>query len=217
MSDPVDQIAAARVVPVVVLDDVAVADPLADALAAGGLAIAEITFRTSAARDVLRRFARHESMLVGAGTVIRAEQVDQAVEAGAKFIVSPGVSAAVIARCLELEVPVLPGIATATDLMAALDCGVRVVKFFPASVLGGLAGIAALAAPFPGVRFVPTGGIGAADLATYLAHPAVLAVGGSWMVASSLVANGRFDEVTRLSAAAVAVAQQILVPTDRCG
>ena len=124
-----------------------------------------------------------------------------------RFIVSPGVSTAVINRCNELAVPVLPGVATATEFMAALDCGIQVVKFFPASVLGGLAGIAALAAPFPGVQFVPTGGIGAGDLAKYLAHPAVLAVGGSWMVASSLIASGRFDEVTRLTAAAVEVAR----------
>jgi 2-dehydro-3-deoxyphosphogluconate aldolase/(4S)-4-hydroxy-2-oxoglutarate aldolase len=217
VSDAVDRIVAARVVPVVVLDDAAAADPLAEALAAGGLAIAEITFRTPAAHNVLRRFARHESMLVGAGTVVRADQVDQAVDAGARFIVSPGVSGAVINRCAELAVPVFPGVATATELMAALDCGVQVVKFFPATVLGGLAGIAALAGPFPGVRFVPTGGIGAGDLATYLAHPAVLAVGGSWMVANSLIAADRFDEVTRLTAAAVEVARQSQVPSDRRG
>ena len=215
MSDTVGRIAASRLLPVVVLDDADVADSLADALVAGGLPIAEITFRTPAAADVLRRIGRHESMLVGAGTVVRVGQVDQAVDAGARFVVSPGVSAAVITRCQELQVPVFPGIATATELMAALDLGVQVVKFFPAAVLGGLAAIAALAAPFPGVQFIPTGGIGAGDLASYLAHPAVLAVGGSWMVAGSLIASARFDEVTRLTAAAVDAARRSLDRADR--
>jgi 2-dehydro-3-deoxyphosphogluconate aldolase/(4S)-4-hydroxy-2-oxoglutarate aldolase len=190
---------------------------LAGALAAGGLSIAEVTFRTPAAEDVLRRFARHDFMLVGAGTVVRADQVDRAVDAGAQFVVSPGVSTTVIGRCQELGVPVFPGIATATELMAALDLGVQVVKFFPAGVLGGLAAIAALAAPFPGVQFIPTGGIGASDLASYLAHPAVLAVGGSWMVAPALLKDGSLDEVTRLTAAAVEVARQAPAPMDRRG
>jgi len=195
----------ARIVPVIVVDDPAVAEPLGAALLAGGLTCAEVTLRTPAALAALRILAERPELLVGAGTVVNVGQLEQAVGAGAKFVVSPGLSAAVVRRGRELGVPVLPGIATATELMAALDEGVEAVKFFPAQALGGVPTLKALAAPFGSVRFVPTGGITAALLPDYLAVPAVAAVGGSWMVAPELLSGKRFDEVTARSAAAVAL------------
>ncbi len=198
-----------RIVPVVVIEDPAQAGKLGAALLAGGLPCAEVTFRTPAAQAALAELATDPRLLVGAGTVTTVAQVDQAVQAGARFVVSPGFSAAVVAHCQQLGVPVLPGVATATELMAALDAGVSVVKFFPAQTLGGLPALKALAAPFPAVRFVPTGGITADLLGGYLAEKSVAAVGGTWMVAPALLAAGDFDQVTARAAAAVAVAAQI--------
>jgi 2-dehydro-3-deoxyphosphogluconate aldolase / (4S)-4-hydroxy-2-oxoglutarate aldolase len=198
-------IAEVRLVPVIVLEDEGSAAPLADALVAGGLRCAEVTFRTPAARAALRIMAADDRLLVGAGTGVTPAQVDEAVAAGARFIVSPGFSAAVVRQCAAAGVPVFPGVATATDLMAAVQEGLDVVKFFPAEPLGGVKMISALAAPFPSMRFVPTGGITAAGLPAYLAHPAVLAVGGSWMVAPKLIAAGEWGEITRLTAEAVAL------------
>lgn len=216
--DALGTIAAARLVPVIVVDDPAAAQPLTGALVAGGLRCAEVTFRTPAAEAALAAMAADPRLLVGAGTVVRPEQVDRAVAAGARFVVSPGVSPAVVRRCQQRGVPVIPGVASATDILTAIDllaggdAGRTVVKLFPAEPLGGLAMISALAAPFPGVRFVPTGGIGAAMLGDYLAHPRVLAVGGSWMVAPKLIAAGAWHEITRLTAAAVAHAGQARPP-----
>jgi 2-dehydro-3-deoxyphosphogluconate aldolase/(4S)-4-hydroxy-2-oxoglutarate aldolase len=195
-----------RVIPVVVLDHADDARPLATALVAGGLPIAEVTFRTAEAVAAIAAMAGDPCLLVGAGTVLSAGQVDQAVEAGARFIVSPGFSAAVVARAQQRGVLALPGVATASEIMSALDAGVSTVKFFPAQTGGGPAAIRALAAPFPELRFVPTGGISASSLPDYLRVPAVLAVGGSWMVAKDLIRAGRFDEVTRLAAQAAAIA-----------
>jgi 2-dehydro-3-deoxyphosphogluconate aldolase/(4S)-4-hydroxy-2-oxoglutarate aldolase len=194
-------VVARRVLPVIALSDAADASPLANALVAGGLPVAEVTFRTPAALEALRVMS--ERLLVGAGTVVHADQVDEAVAAGARFVVSPGLSEAVVRRCRSMGIPVIPGVATATEVMAALDLGIDLVKFFPAEASGGVATISALAAPFPGVRFVPTGGIGPEQLPAYLAHPAVAAVGGSWMVAPSLIARRDFAEVTRLTRAAL--------------
>jgi len=195
-----------RIVPVVVLDDVADAHGLADALVAGGLPVAEVTFRTAAAPDAIRVMADRGDLLVGAGTVLTAAQVDQAVAAGASFVVSPGLSRAVVERCQEHGILALPGAVTATEVMAALDLGVTTVKFFPAGSSGGAAAIAALAAPFGDVGFVPTGGIGPSDLHEYLAVPAVRAVGGSWMVPRGLVRAGELEAVKDLVAEAVALA-----------
>jgi 2-dehydro-3-deoxyphosphogluconate aldolase/(4S)-4-hydroxy-2-oxoglutarate aldolase len=197
-----------RLVPVIVVEDPASAGPLAEALVTGGLRCAEVTFRTAAAEAALAAMAADPRLLVGAGTVVRPEQVDRAVAAGARFVVSPGFSTTVVRRCRELGVPVMPGVATATEIQAAGEEGLTVLKFFPAEALGGLAMLKALAAPFPGVRFVPTGGIGAAQLGDYLRHPSVLAVGGSWMVAPKLIAAGAWDEITRLTAEAVSVASE---------
>ncbi|WP_062077180.1 bifunctional 4-hydroxy-2-oxoglutarate aldolase/2-dehydro-3-deoxy-phosphogluconate aldolase [Demequina globuliformis] len=195
-----------RLVPVVVLDAASDAGPLADALVAGGLPVAEVTFRTSAAGECIRVMAARGDMVVGAGTVLTAAQVDEAADAGASYVVSPGLSRAVVERCAERGVVALPGAVTASEVMAALELGVTTVKFFPAETSGGAAAVKALAAPFKDVRFVPTGGIGPKNLHEYLSIPAVHAVGGSWMVPRDLIAAGDFDEVQRLTAEAVALA-----------
>ncbi|WP_231494867.1 bifunctional 4-hydroxy-2-oxoglutarate aldolase/2-dehydro-3-deoxy-phosphogluconate aldolase [Cellulomonas sp. KRMCY2] len=204
--DTLSALSAARLVPVVVLDDAADADALAGALVAGGLPVAEVTFRTAAAQDSIRAMAARGDILVGAGTVLTVEQVDQAVAAGAAYVVSPGLSRAVVERCREHGVLALPGAVTATEIQAALELGLSTVKFFPAGTSGGAAAIAALAAPFGGVSFVPTGGIGPKNLHDYLSIPAVAAVGGSWMVPRDRVKAGDFAGITELTAQAVALA-----------
>jgi len=198
-----------RLVPVVVIESVTLVPPLADALVRGGLACVEVTLRTPDALNAVRSFAKRTNLLAGAGSVRTAQQVDQAVDAGARFIVSPGFSDGVVHRCRDLDVPVLPGVATATEVMRAFDADLDVVKVFPASGLGGPAGVRTLAAPFPSMRFVPTGGIGPSELAEYLRIPAVLAVGGSWMVSPELLRKGRFDEIARLTRDAVEVAAEV--------
>ena len=204
--DVLSMLSAVRLLPVVVLDDASNADALAGALVDGGLPVAEVTFRTAAAQDSIRVMADRGDVLVGAGTVVSVAQVDQAVAAGARFVVSPGLSRAVVERCQELGVLAVPGVVTATEIQAALELGLTTVKFFPAGTSGGAAAIAALAAPFGGVRFVPTGGVGPANLHEYLALPSVAAVGGSWMVARDRIASGDFAGIAQLTAAAVALA-----------
>jgi len=179
-----------RIVPVVVIDSVAHGDGLADALVAGGLPLAEVTLRTPASLECLAAIARRGDVLTGVGSVRTVDQVDAAVEAGARFVVSPGLSPAVVERCGQLGVPTLPGVATPSEIMRALDLGVSVVKLFPAGQLGGPGAVRALSAPFPAVRFVPTGGIRRDTVADYLAVPSVLAVGGSWMVPPDLLGTG---------------------------
>jgi 2-dehydro-3-deoxyphosphogluconate aldolase / (4S)-4-hydroxy-2-oxoglutarate aldolase len=194
--------------PVVVIDDADDASGLAEALQVGGLPCAEVTLRTPAAPAAIRLLAAQPGLLVGAGTVCTGDQAEQAIQAGARFVVSPGFSDPVVARCRAAGVPVLPGVATATELIRALDAGFDLVKLFPAGVLGGPAAVRALAGPFPDVGFVPTGGIGPAELSGYLREPAVTAVGGSWMVAPDLLRAQRFDQVARLTGEAVAAARQ---------
>lgn len=209
MNELLMALAAARLVPVVVLDDAADADALAGALVAGGLPVAEVTFRTDAAPEAIRVMSDRGDILVGAGTVLSPDQVDVAVAAGARFVVSPGLSRAVVERCGEHGVLALPGVATATEIQAALELGLSMVKYFPAETAGGAPAIAALAAPFRDVRFVPTGGIGPKNLHEYLAIPAVAAIGGSWMVPRDHIRNGRFDDIRRLAAEAVAQAGEV--------
>ncbi len=199
-----DLIADCGVVPVVVIDDWEAAPALGDALMAAGLPVAEITLRTDAAVRAAELLARDSRFTVGAGTVLTPADVDLAVAAGARFIVSPGFDVEVVRRCRQLGAVVIPGIATASEAMAALREGLGVVKLFPAEPLGGLRWLNALAAPFPGLRFVPTGGIGPAELAEYARHAAVTAVGGSWIAPRALLRAGEFDEISRLAAAAVA-------------
>ena len=188
-----------RIVPVIVIDDAAQASDLARALAAGGIHCAEVTFRTPAAADAIRAMAEVPGFTVGAGTVVSSAQLASAHEAGAQFIVSPGFDADLVAEALALGIGVLPGAATATEVMAAVRAGLDTVKFFPADRLGGLPTIRALAAPFPGMGFVPSGGVTANDAATYLADAAVPAVSGSWMATRSMIAAGEFAEIERLS------------------
>lgn len=193
------------VIPVVVIDDWATAPGLGEALIAAGLPVAEITFRTGAAVRAVELLARDSRLTVGAGTVLGEADVDRALAAGARFIVSPGFDAGVVRRCREHGVAVVPGVATPSEAMAALREGLGTVKLFPAQPLGGLRWLNALAAPFPGLRFVPTGGIGPAELAEYARHPAVAAVGGSWITPRSLLRPDGFSTITRLAAEAVAI------------
>lgn len=215
MSSVLAAIRAHRLVPVVVADRPGDAGPLGDALVAGGLPVAEVTFRTDAAQAVIERLARRGDLLVGAGTALSPEQVDRAADAGASFVVSPGLSAAVVERALDRGVLPLPGAVTATEIQAALDLGLTAVKFFPAEVAGGVAALGALSAPFAGLSFVPTGGVGPGKLADYLAVPAVAAVGGSWMVPPALIRDRDVAAVQALVARAVAIATAAPSPDRR--
>jgi 2-dehydro-3-deoxyphosphogluconate aldolase/(4S)-4-hydroxy-2-oxoglutarate aldolase len=208
----IDVLGEQRVLPVVVAHDAAQAAPLGAALLAGGLRCVEVTFRTAAAPAAIHALASDPALVVGAGTVLTADQVDQALDAGARFVVSPGFSPAVVRRCQRHDLPVFPGVATATEIQTALDAGVHTVKFFPAEQLGGAGMIRALAAPYRSVRFIPTGGVTSDNLLDYLRIPSVLAVGGTWMVAAGLVAAGRWDEVTALTRRAVDLARSAPTP-----
>ena len=192
------------IVPVVVLDDPKDAAPLAEALCKGGLPCAEITFRTAAAEESIRIMTeRFPDMLVGAGTVLTIEQADRARAAGARFIVSPGLNPAVVRHCMEIGIPVIPGTATPSDVEAAMGLGLDVVKFFPAEQAGGIAMIKAMSAPYGNIKFMPTGGINAKNLNTYLAFSKIIACGGSWMVAKDLLAARDWGKVTQLCQEAV--------------
>jgi 2-dehydro-3-deoxyphosphogluconate aldolase/(4S)-4-hydroxy-2-oxoglutarate aldolase len=191
--------------PVIVIDRAEDAWPLAQALKAGGLPCAEVTFRTPAAEAAIRAIAKDTDICLGAGTILQPDQVDRALAAGAAYIVTPGFHAKVVRRCRELGVPVFPGVATPTEIQMALDEGIEVVKFFPAENLGGIKTLKAIGAPYSMVRFIPTGGIDLAKLPEYLAYRPVIAVGGSFMVAPELLKTGNWNEVTRLSAQAVAL------------
>jgi 2-dehydro-3-deoxyphosphogluconate aldolase/(4S)-4-hydroxy-2-oxoglutarate aldolase len=190
------------VIPVIALDNAADAVPLCRALAAGGLQVAEITFRTAAAREALSLVAgEFPDFALGAGTVTRVEEVEAAKSAGAQFAVAPGFNPTIVRKAHELDLPFFPGVCTPSDIEAALECGCEILKFFPAEQCGGLKMIQALYGPYKhrGVRFVPTGGVDADNLAEYLAHPAVIAVGGSWLVAAPLIKAKSWDEITRLT------------------
>lgn len=198
------------VVPVVVLHDVKDAMPLGKALCEGGLPCAEVTFRTDAAEESIRIMATEfPNMLVGAGTVLTIEQVDRAVGAGAKFIVSPGFDPEVVDYCLKKEIPVFPGCITPSEVSQAVKRGLKIVKFFPAEQFGGVATIKALAAPFTGVKFMPTGGVNAKNLESYLGCDKIVACGGSWMVKGDLVKAGKFDEIKALVKEAVQLVEEI--------
>lgn len=198
------------VVPVVVLEDVKDALPLADALVKGGLPCAEVTFRTEAAGDSIRQMTeRYPDMLVGAGTVLTTDQADRAVDAGAKFIVSPGFDPEIVDYCLRGDIPVFPGCVTPSEVAQAVKRGLRVVKFFPAEQFGGVSTINALAAPYTTVRFMPTGGVNAKNLKDYLECGKVVCCGGSWMVKGSLISEGRFDKVLEMTKEAAGLVKEI--------
>ena len=202
--DMLERLSLAGLVPVIKVDRAEDAVPLCRALAQGGLPVAEITFRTAAAPEAIRRVAAElPGVMLGAGTVLSIEQAKQAVAAGAKYIVSPGLNPKVVGWCVENGVPVLPGCANPSDIEAALEFGLKTVKFFPAEALGGLKLIKAMAAPYGGVKFVPTGGINEKNALDYLAFSKVAAIGGSWMVPSDAVAAGDWARIEALAASAV--------------
>lgn len=209
MNEVLEKIQKIGIVPVVVLNDAKDAAPLAKALCDGGLPCAEVTFRTDAAEESIRIMAEQfPNMLVGAGTVLTTDQVDRAVAAGAKFIVSPGLNPKIVRYCVEKNIPITPGTTNPSDIEQAIECGLEVVKFFPAKQYGGLPAIKALAAPFPSMRFMPTGGVNQENIQEFLSFDKIIAVGGSWMVKDSLIKEGKFDEIKRLTAEAVALIEQ---------
>jgi 2-dehydro-3-deoxyphosphogluconate aldolase / (4S)-4-hydroxy-2-oxoglutarate aldolase len=197
-----------RIIPVVAIHDAQNASALAEALCQGGLPCAEITFRTAAAKAAIQQIAKRSDMLVGAGTVLKVDQAKQAVDSGACFIVSPGFNPKVVQYCLDHQIPVTPGVSNPTDIEMALDFGLQIVKFFPAEAFGGLKTLKAMSAPYTMMKFIPTGGIGPDNLLGYLKHPQVPACGGSWMVKSTLIGEGRFEEITRLTREALEIVSQ---------
>ncbi|WP_251205291.1 bifunctional 4-hydroxy-2-oxoglutarate aldolase/2-dehydro-3-deoxy-phosphogluconate aldolase [Acetatifactor aquisgranensis] len=204
MNAVLEQISKIGIVPVVKIDRAEDALPLAKALCAGGLPCAEVTFRTSAAAEAIKTMTTNfPDMCVGAGTVLNAEQVDAAVEAGAKFIVSPGLNPRTVKYCIEKNVPVTPGTSSPSDIEQAIELGLDVVKFFPAEQSGGLAKIKAMAAPYVNMKFMPTGGINAKNLTSYLDFDKIIACGGSWMVPGNLINEGAWDKIEQLTREAV--------------
>lgn len=213
MTDVVATLRRLRVLPVIVIDDPANAVPLAQALMQGGIACAEITFRTAAASDALRRIsAELPDMLVGAGTVLTTEQAAWAKAAGAQFVVSPGLNPRVVDYCLTHKLPVYPGVCTPTEIEAALAKGLRVLKFFPAEAIGGLRYLRAMSAPYGDVEFIPTGGINAANLEAYLGFEKVIACGGTWMASAEWIAQGQFDRIREESQKANVIAHGLTAP-----
>lgn len=204
MNNIYEKLHATGIIPVIAIEDANKAVPLANALKEGGLPCAEVTFRTAAAEDAIRNIAQNvPDMLVGAGTVLTTEQVNRAVNAGAKFIVSPGLNPKVVRYCVEKNIPIVPGCANPSDVEAAIELGLSVVKFFPAEQAGGLAMIKAMSAPYVNMKFMPTGGINEKNLNDYLAFNKILACGGSWMAKADLINEDKFDEIKALTAAAV--------------
>ena len=198
------------IVPVVVLDDAKDAAPLAKALIDGGLPCAEVTFRTEAAEECIRIMSEQfPEMLIGAGTVLTTEQVDRAVAAGAKFIVSPGLNPRIVKYCVEKGILITPGCSNPSDVEQAIENGLEVVKFFPAEQAGGLPMIKAMAAPYTNMMFMPTGGISPSNVRDYLGFKKIIACGGSWMVKGDLVKAGDFEKITELSKEAVAIVKEV--------
>ena len=205
-----DRLHGCGVVPVVVLDDVKDAVATANALLTGGVDVMEITFRTAAAADSIKAVAENcPDMLVGAGTVITLDQCKQAVECGAKFIVSPGFDEEVVRWCVERSVPITPGCVTPSEIMAAMKLGLTVVKFFPAGVYGGLSAMKALSGPFGGIKFIPTGGVNSHNIGEFIAAPFIHAVGGSWVCPKADIAAGNFERITELCKQARTAIQEV--------
>lgn len=206
MNEVLSKIQMMGIVPVVKLDDAKDAVPLAKALCDGGLACAEVTFRTEAAEESIRLMSEaFPDMLIGAGTVLTTEQVDKAVNAGATFIVSPGLNPKVVRYCTERNIPITPGCSTPSDIEAAIELGLDVVKFFPAEAAGGLSMIKAMAGPYVNMKFMPTGGINVSNLNSYLDFSKIIACGGSWMVKDELIKTGSFDKITELTRQAISM------------
>jgi 2-dehydro-3-deoxyphosphogluconate aldolase/(4S)-4-hydroxy-2-oxoglutarate aldolase len=195
MNTILDQFEEMGVVPVVAIQNAQDAMPLADTLIKGGLPCAEITFRTSAAVDAMRIMAQRGDILVGAGTVLKIDQVKVAVDVGAQFMVSPGFNPKVVEYCVENSITVTPGISTPSDIEAALEFGIEILKFFPAEAFGGLKTLKAMSGPYGAVKFIPTGGINPGNLTDYLQFPKTLACGGTWVAKSNLISDGHFDQI----------------------
>jgi 2-dehydro-3-deoxyphosphogluconate aldolase/(4S)-4-hydroxy-2-oxoglutarate aldolase len=208
MNSVLKSIGRCRLVPVIAIDNAKDAAPLGQALVAGELPCAEVTFRTAAAADSIAAMAKIPGLLLGAGTVLKVDQVKQAIDLGATFMVAPGFNPKVVGYCVEQGITVIPGVSNPTDIEMALEFGLDVVKFFPAEAMGGLAALKAISAPYGGLSFVPTGGITESNLPVYLAFPKVLACGGSWMVKPELIAGGKFSQITTLVKAAVDLAHK---------
>ena len=209
MNTAAEKFAQLGVVPVVVLEDAKDAAPLAKALVEGGLPCAEVTFRTDAAEESIKIMAsEYPDMFVGAGTVLTIDQVDRAVAAGAKFIVSPGFDPEIVDYCLSKDIPVFPGCITPSEVAQAVKRGLKVVKFFPAEQFGGVATIKAMAAPYVGLKFMPTGGVNAKNLESYLSCDKIEACGGSWMVKGNLVKAGEFDKIREMVKEAVEIVKE---------
>ena len=210
MNQVLEALSKIGIVPVVVINDARDAKPLAEALIKGGLPCAEVTFRTDAAEESIRIISENfPEMLVGAGTVLTTEQVDRAVAAGAKFIVAPGLNPVVVEYCVKKGIPVVPGTATPSEMEQAMSFGLDVVKFFPAENNGGLSMIKAVAAPYVGLRFMPTGGIHAENVRDYLKYDRILCCGGSWMVKGDLIKAGDFAKIEALTREAAAIVKEI--------
>lgn len=207
MSDVVDRLAASRIVPVLTAADADEAERACEALLAGGLTSVEITFRTDAAADAIRRVARNDDLFVGAGTILSPDQLALAVDAGARFGVAPGTNDSVVDAAREAGVPFFPGVATPSEIEGARSRGCHVLKVFPASIVGGPAFLKAVEPVYPGVRFVPTGGIKPENLSSYLELPSVLACAGTWICERTLLRERRFDEIERRAREAVGLAR----------
>lgn len=210
MENLINKITETGIVPVVVLNDANDAVPLAKALKNGGINCAEVTFRTDAAEESIKRIAKEfPDMLIAAGTVLTPKQADAAMAAGAAFIVSPGLNPVVVKHCIDKGYPIIPGVCTPTEVEAAMSLGLSYLKFFPAEAAGGVKMIKAMAAPYTKIKFMPTGGVNVKNVADYLNCKAVFACGGSWMVPSDKVSEGKFDEIESLTAEAVALLKEI--------
>ena len=210
MNKTLEKLGQYGIVPVVVLNDSKDAEPLADALCEGGLACAEVTFRTEAAAESIKIMSeKHPEMLVGAGTVLTVEQVDEAVAAGAKFIVSPGLNSEVVKYCLDKNIAITPGVVTPSEMEQAIELGLNIVKFFPAEPSGGLSMIKAVSAPYTMLKFMPTGGINPGNVKEYLKSDKIFACGGSWMVKGDLVDAGDFDKIKELTKEAADIVKEI--------
>ena len=204
------QIEDIAITPVVVLHKTEDVEPLVNALLEGGLPCAEVTFRTDAAEESIKLISKkYPNVLLGAGTVLTNEQADRAMDAGATFLVSPGLNPKLVEYCLKKKYPICPGVMTPSELDLAVSYGLDAVKFFPSEQVGGVSMIKAISAPYPDVRFMPTGGINASNVGKYLAFEKVFACGGSWMVKSDLVEQGRFDEIVRLTKEAVDIINDV--------
>jgi 2-dehydro-3-deoxyphosphogluconate aldolase/(4S)-4-hydroxy-2-oxoglutarate aldolase len=203
MSEVLKRLGEIRLVPVVVLEDAKNAEPLAEALIVGGLPCAEVTFRTAAAAESIKRISKFKEICLGAGTVLSVDQVKLAVDSGATFIVSPGFNPKVVKYCVENKIQITPGICTPTEIEMGLDYGLNIFKFFPAEAYGGLKTLKAISAPYGMIKFIPTGGIYAKNVRDYLSFKQVFACGGSWMVTKELISNGKFNEIATLAKEAV--------------